>query len=54
MNECKIEAGKFKGNFYIDSKKYLWSKYFVTTPEPGARLVFIHGLTWRMIVLQKH
>lgn len=26
-------------------KKYLWSKYFVTTPEPGARLVFTHGLT---------
>lgn len=25
---------------------YLFSKYFVTTPEPGARLVFTHGLTW--------
>ena len=24
---------------------YLFNKYFVTTPEPGARLVFIQGLT---------
>lgn len=27
-------------------KEYLWSKYFVTTPEPGARLVLTHGLIW--------
>lgn len=26
--------------------KYLLSKYFVTTPEPGARLVFTQGFTW--------
>lgn len=26
-------------------KYYLLSKYLVTTPEPGARLVLTHGLT---------
>lgn len=29
--------------------KYLWSRYLVTTPEPGARLVFTQGLTWQTV-----
>jgi hypothetical protein len=29
--------------------KYLWSRYFVTTPEPGARLVLTQGLTWQIV-----
>ena len=37
--------------------RYLWSKYFMTTPDPGARLVFTHGLTWKQVpshISRKH
>ena len=34
-------------NYCIRSTKNLWSRYFVTTPEPRARLVLTQGLTWQ-------
>lgn len=45
-DKMNVEKAWFCKNY----KKYLWSKYFVTTPEPGARLVFTHGLTWRISI----
>lgn len=36
---------------YSMTRRYLCNKYLVTTPDPGARLVFTHGFTWREMAL---
>lgn len=44
---CRIAGTTIRGIWWIKwhVEKYLLSRYFVTTPDPGARLVLIHGLT---------